>query len=98
MSLRIDGLMVSVKALYSRLSLWQRILIVIAIGVLGFVFLGTIGIKRSPPPTELTGFKPYRPERPVVARGESPVWADRLKRVSFRDLLGRGWRSAFLRR
>ncbi len=70
MSLRIDGLMASVKALYSRLSLWQRIGIAVVVGVLVFVFLGSIGVKQSPPPTELSGFKPYRPERAVVARGE----------------------------
>ncbi len=68
MSPRIDGLIVSAKALYSRLSGWQRIGIVIALGVLVFVFLGTIGVKQSPPRTKLSGFKPYRPERPVLVK------------------------------
>ncbi len=68
MSPRIDGLIVSAKALYSRLSGWQRIAIVIALGVLVFVFLGTIGVKQSPPRTKLSGFKPYRPERPVLVK------------------------------
>lgn len=68
MSPRIDDLIVSAKALYSRLSGWQRIGIVIALGVLVFVFLGTIGVKQSPPRTKLSGFKPYRPERPVLVK------------------------------
>ncbi len=68
MSLRIDDLIVSAKALYSRLSGWQWIGIVIALGVLVFVFLGTIGVKQSPPRTKLSGFKPYRPERPVLVK------------------------------
>ncbi|MFQ5869649.1 MAG: hypothetical protein ACE5JC_07080 [Candidatus Zixiibacteriota bacterium] len=68
MSPRIDGLIVSATALYSRLSGWQRIGIVIALGVLVFVFLGTIGVKQSPPRAKLSGFKPYRPERPVLVK------------------------------
>ncbi len=69
MSLRIDAFVESAKALYSRLFLWQRIGIAVAVGVFVFVFLGTIGHKESPPRTGFSGFKPYRPERAVVARG-----------------------------
>ena len=65
---RIDGLIVSAKGLYLRLSGWQRIGIVIALGVLVFVFPGTIGVQQSPPRTKLSGFKPYRPERSVLVK------------------------------
>ena len=66
MSLKIDALVESATALYSRLSLWQRMGIVVAVGVLVFVFLGTIDVEQSPPRTEFSGFKPYRPERAEI--------------------------------
>lgn len=68
---RIDSLIASAKQLYSRLSVPQRIGIIIAVGVIAFVFFGTMGVKQSPPKTELSGFKPYRPEWRMASRGNT---------------------------
>ncbi|MFQ5538840.1 MAG: hypothetical protein ACE5FB_00440 [Candidatus Binatia bacterium] len=68
---RIDSLIASAKELYSRLSVPQRIGIIIAVGVIAFVFFGTMGVKQSPPKTELSGFKPYRPEWRMASRGNT---------------------------
>jgi hypothetical protein len=68
---RIDSLIASAKQLYSRLSVPQRIGIIIAVGVIAFVFFGTIGVKQSPPKTELSGFRPYRPEWRMASRGNT---------------------------
>jgi len=68
---RIDSLIASAKQLYSRLSVPQRIGIIIVVGVIAFVFFGTIGVKQSPPKTELSGFRPYRPEWRMASRGNT---------------------------
>ena len=83
MSLNIDALVESAKALYSRLFLWQRIGIAVVVGVFVFVFLGTIGHKESPPRTELSGFKPYRPERALVAKGKIAGLGGQTKKGEF---------------
>ena len=68
---RIDSLKTSARQLYSRLSVLKRIGIIIAVGVIVFVFIGTIGVKQVPPQVEPGGFKPYRPERRGKAKGIS---------------------------
>lgn len=57
------------KRVYSRLTPWQRMGVVVVVGALIVVFLGTVGVKSGPGTMQLSEFKPYRPERPAAGGG-----------------------------
>lgn len=72
MSPRIESLIAWFKGFYSRLTPWQRMGVVVVLGALIVVFLGTVGVKSGPGTMQLSEFKPYRPERPALGK-ETPL-------------------------
>lgn len=74
---KTENLIAWFKGFYSRLTPWQRMGVVVVVGALIVVFLGTVGVKSGPGTMQLSDFKPYRPERPaaggVGTLGQAPL-------------------------